>query len=271
MAAPAHLAWLVDTGKAFKTKEGRTVELWQLEHDADAAILSAWAKHFRDHYCDDALLDELIKGTGLTKNQFLIQRKFPDVKDPPGPSVRAGDFAEIVVADYIEYKLGYWCPRSRYDFKWNRNESAKGCDIIGFKFVKNGVTSANDELFVFESKAALSGKKAVLRLQDAVDDSHKDKVREAMTLSALKQRFIERGLKDDAGKVERFQDELDRPFKRISGAAALHDNNTFDATLTSDTVANNHFNAANLKLIVVTGEALMTLVNALYERAANEA
>jgi hypothetical protein len=87
----------------------------------------------------------------------------------------------------------------------------------------------------------------------------------------LKQRFIERGLKDDAGKVERFQDELDRPFKRISGAAALHDNNTFDATLTSDTVANNHFNAANLKLIVVTGEALMTLVNALYERAANEA
>ena len=30
----------------------------------------------------DALLDELIKGTGLTKNQFLIQRKFPDVKDP---------------------------------------------------------------------------------------------------------------------------------------------------------------------------------------------
>jgi hypothetical protein len=272
MAEPAHLVWLVNTGKSLKTVGGHTAELWELKHGNDPAVLSAWAKHFREHYCDDEMLKELVKGTGLTNSEFLTQRKFPDVKEPPGPSVRAGDFAEIIVADYIEYKLGYWCPRKlRYDFKFNRNESTKGCDIVGFKFVADGAENPKDELFVFESKAALSGKKAVARLQDAVDDSGKDEIREALTLSALKQRFLERGDEGPARKVERFQNEADRPFRRISGAAAVHDVNTFDPNITSDTTAAAHFNSKNLKLIVVAGLTLMTLVNALFERAANEA
>jgi hypothetical protein len=63
------------------------------------------------------MLELLVSGTGLTKAEYLIQRKFPDARNAPGPSIRAGDFAEILVADYVEYKLGYWCPRKlRYDF-----------------------------------------------------------------------------------------------------------------------------------------------------------
>lgn len=172
MAEPLHLAWLVNTGKTLKTADGHVVEVWELKHGNDPAVLSAWAN------CNDQMLKQLVSGTGLTNAGYLIQRKFPDAKDPPGPSVRAGDFAEIIVADFIEYKLGYWCPRQlRYDFKFNRNESTKGCDVVGFKFVKDGAENPQDELFVFESKAALSGKVAVKRLQDAVDDSNKDKLR----------------------------------------------------------------------------------------------
>ena len=272
MAEPPHLAWLVNTGQTLKTADGHVVEVWELKPGNDPAVLSAWAKHFRVHYCDDQMLKQLVNGTGLTNAEYLIQRKFPDAKDPPGPSVRAGDFAEIIVADFIEYKLGYWCPRQlRYDSKFDRNESTKGCDFVGFKFVKDGAENPQDELFVFESKAALSGKVAVKRLQDAVDDSNKDKLREALTLNALKQRFLERGEKNPAAKVERFQNEADRPFTRISGAAAVHDEETFDPDLTRQTTTNSHFNSANLKLIVVTGLTLMTLVHALYERAANEA
>jgi hypothetical protein len=272
MPTPAHLAWLVDTGKRLSTADGREIEIWELQHTDDAAVLSEWAKHFRQHYCDDEMLDKLAKGTGKTRAEYLVDLKFPDGKVAPGPSIRAGDFAEIVVADYVEYKLGYWCPRHlRYDFKWNRNESTKGCDVMGFRFVDDGAVSPNDELFLFESKAKLTGNEATNRLQDAVDDSAKDRLREAMTLNALKQRYLERNEDEAAQNIERFQDEADRPFKRISGAAAVINDNLLDETLIQSTKTTEHFNAGNLMLIVITGATLMNLVHALYERAANEA
>lgn len=272
MPTPAHLAWLVDTGKRLHTGEGHEIEIWELQHTDDAAVLSEWAKHFRQHYCDDELLDTLRQGTGKSRAEYLVDLKFPDEKNAPGPSIRAGDFSEIIVADYIEYKLGFWCPRQlRYDFKWNRNESAKGCDVMGFRFVADGAPNPNDELFVFESKAKFSGNEPVNRLQDAVDDSAKDRLREAMTLNAFKQRYLERKEAEAAQKIERFQDEADRPFKRISGAAAVLSDHLFDENLIQTTTVAGHFNADNMKLVIVTGATLMGLVNALYGRAANEA
>ena len=157
-----------------------------------------------------------------------------------------------------------------YDSKFNRDESSKGCDVIGSKFIQDGAENPKDELFVFEAKAAASGKPKG-RLQDAFDDSHKDRFREATSLNALKQRFFERGEDGEAAMVARFQNEPDKPFKRISGAAAVHDTTTFDAQLTSAVKTATHFNAQNLKLIVVTGAGIMALVHALYDRAANEA
>jgi hypothetical protein len=269
---PAHLDWLVDTGERLKTADGVEIEVWELQYGADAGTLSAWAKHFREHYCDDEMLTKLVAGTGETHKDYLLNKKFPDEKKPPGPSIRSGDFAEILVADYIEYKLGYWCPRQlRYDQKWNRNESTKGCDVLGFKFVNDDSVNPNDELFVSESKSAMSGNTPVNRLQDAVTDSGKDALREATTLNALKQRFYERGEKAPALKVQRFQNMADRPFRRISGAAAVLNSSLYDGALLSQTTTVGHFNSANLKLIVIRGETLMKLVNALFARAADEA
>jgi hypothetical protein len=272
MPTPAHLDWLVDSGERLTSADGVEIEVWVLQYGDDPDVLSAWAKHFREHYCDDEMLKKLIAGTGKTASEFLVETKFPDEKKAPGPSIRSGDFAEILVADYIEYKLGYWCPRQlRYDHKWSRNESTKGCDVLGFQFVKEGGADPNDELFVFESKATMSGNTPVNRLQDAVTDSGKDALREATTLNALKQRFLERGENAPALKIQRFQDMADRPFKRISGAAAVLNLPLYDGALISKTHTAGHFNAANLKLIIIRGETLMTLVNALYARAANEA
>src|SRR5271155_4313062 len=207
--SPPHVEWLQDTGERVRTTDRRVVEIWELRHVEDQAILSAWAAHFRNHYCSDADLPDFVAGTGMTAAEYLVSIKFPDARTAPGPSVRAGDFAEILVADFIEFVLGYWCPRElRYQDRWNRNDSTKGCDVVGFKFASETTHDPDDELFIFEAKAAMSATNQN-RLQDAVDDSAKDKVREAMTLNAIKQRFLERHDRSSALRVQRFQNMAD--------------------------------------------------------------
>jgi hypothetical protein len=116
----------------------------------------------------------------------------------------------------------------------------------------------------------LTGTKAN-RLQDAITDSVKDHLREAMTLNALKQRMLVRGQQEEADKVKRFQNEPARPFKRFNGAAAILDDKVFAATDLTAAIASGHPNIDRLRLIVIRGPSLMELVHSLYERAADEA
>jgi hypothetical protein len=269
--APDHISWLTDTGKRQATACGREIEIWSLDHEEDDAILSAWARHFRQHYISDEDLPTMVDGTELDPAEYLRTIVFPDRTATPGPSLRSGDFGEILVADYIEFVLGYWCPRElRYQDRWNRQDSTKGCDVIGFKFASDHPTHRDDELFLFESKSGLS-KSAANRLQVAIDDSIKDRLREGMTLNALKRRMLIKGDVDQADRVKRFQNQAARPFRRINGAAAILDDLVFAETDLAATDASSHPNSANLRLIVIRGPSLMTLVHALYERAADEA
>jgi hypothetical protein len=209
--------------------------------------------------------------TPHSRAEYLVQIKFPDAHDPPGPSIRSGDFGEILIADYLEFVLGYWVPRSRYVDKAIRNESTKGCDIIGFRFFDETNESPRDILAIFEAKAQLSGKKADPRLQDAVNGSAIDHRRKAESLNAMKQRFIDIKDSDSAMRVERFQNPEDKPYREFFGAAALFSTNLFDQTLIQATSTQNHPNQRNLKLVVIYGQNLMKLVHELYERAAYEA
>lgn len=270
-AVPTHVSWLVDTGQRLKTACGQDVIVLKLDHTADAGILSSWAAHLRKHYCLDEMLPALVDGTGYTNQEYLLNIKFPDASDPPGPSIRSGDFAEIIVADYIEFVLNFWCPREiRYSNKISRNESSKGCDVIGFKFASDSSFDQDDELFIFEAKAKLTGKPGD-RLQDAINDSIKDAVREGMSLNAIKQKFIELERFDESRRVQRFQNYVDRPFRRLNGAAAIYSTEAYDETLIQKSTAVAHQNKPNLVLLVVHGDLLMDLVHALYETAANEA
>lgn len=244
--------------------------MWAFDHATDQALLSAWATHFRQQYIDDAQLPAMVAGTGMSHPQYVRDVLFPDGKAAPGPSTRSGDFAEILVADYLEFVLGYWCPRDRYKGRFNRNDSTKGADIIGFRFAAKSDTSPNDELFVVEAKSGMTATPAN-RLQDAVVDSLKDALREAMTLNALKQRMLDRGEMASVNVVQRFQNEADHPFVRFNGAAAVLDDKVLAMTDLSAVDAAAHGNAKRLRLIVIQGAAMMDLVHALYERAANEA
>ena len=269
--AAEHLQWLVDTGKKLKTTDGRTIEVWELKHAKDDAILSSWAKHFRQQYCSDNDIDLLIAGTNLSRASYLNTIKFPDASTAPGPSIRAGDFAEILVADYLEFRLNYWVPRTRYAEKTIRNESTKGCDIIGFKFVEKGKDPKQDALSIYESKAEFSGRGPSFRLQDAINDSTKDPTRKPESLNAIKQRFISQNRLKEAKKIERFQDPVARPYQEHYGAVAVITTPRVDESAIEQTNATNHPASAGLAILVIHGNDMMTLVHELYQRAADEA
>ncbi len=185
-----HLEWLVDTGEVLTTQCGRKAKVYSFNHDmTDEEVMSAWAKHFRNHYCDDSQID-ILKAPGQSNSEYLLEMKFPSRTQAPGPSIRAGDFAEILVADYLTYLCGYNVPRTRYDRKGVPNESTKGSDVLAFK--QDAVNSRKDELLVYEVKAKLSAGPRPM-LQVAIDDSKKDPVRVAESLNGIKQRMMDRG------------------------------------------------------------------------------
>ena len=265
-----HIDWFQDTGKRLTTSDGKPIEIWEFQHKNDPTILSAWAKHFRNHYCLDSEIDDLRSGTGYTRAEYLCELKFPDERVKPGPSIRSGDFGEVLVADYLEYLLEFWVPRTRYGNKTIRNESTKGCDIIGIKEVSTGKDNKDDTLAIFEVKAQLAGQNANPRLQDAVDGSAKDKTRRGESLNAIKQRLYDKNERELARKIERFQNPVDRPYKELYGAAAVFSEHVYDESLIASTTTEDHPNSIALRLIVIYGKDLMQLVHDLYRRAADE-
>jgi hypothetical protein len=150
---------------------------------------------------------------GLSRKEYLESIKFPDATTAPGPSTRAGDFAEILVADFLEFIEEYHVPSrtTRYSNKIKRNESSKGNDVIALRLVDFPNVNLKDELAIFEAKAKFTGRTATERLQDAIDGSVKDKLRLAESLNAMKQRFIDCGSMDEAKMIDRFQKEAVRP------------------------------------------------------------
>jgi hypothetical protein len=267
----SHLKWLVDTGERVETADGRSVEIWEFRHEKDTAILAAWAKHFRNHYCLDIDIDSLRTGYGYSRSEYLNQIKFPDPILAPGPSIRAGDFGEILVADFVEYVLHYWVPRTRYSDKTVRNESIKGCDIVGFKFRRDGSEDKADSIAIFEAKTQFSGTVPNPRLQDAIDGSAKDELRRGESLNAIKQRLLDKQKPEEAKRIDMFQNPVDKPYKEIYGAVALLSTGVFDIKTISEASGASHPHPSYLSLLVIRGEDMMAVVHELYKRAADEA
>lgn len=276
-----HTEWLIDTGERLKTADGKDVEVWEFQYQDDEDILSAWAKHFRNHYCLDTEID-FLRGKQSRKD-YLNSIKFPSSTSKLGPSIRAGDFGEILVADYLQWCLGFWVPRVRWSSKVVRDESPKGSDVIGFRFHKeDGVMSSKDILSVFETKTKFS-RSEKNRLQDAINDSAKDHLRIDESLNFIKQKLLERRELEQAQRVERFQNPVDLPYKESYGAAALISDEYFDLNIVIEADCKKipksakskefvpHPNRKNLVLIIIKGPAMMELVHELYRRAADEA
>lgn len=270
MNLPAYLHYLKQV-EPLTLSRGGICEVWEFSVPNDAACLSEWASRFRQTYCPDSDIDLLREGTGKSRAEYLLELVFPDKNAPPGPAVRSGDFAELLVSDYVEFVLGYWVPRGKYAEKGSRDESVKGVDIVGFQCSDPGQPKPTDEMLAFEAKAQLSGGKYKDRLQVAVNDSGKDYLRAGETLAAMKRRMHIVGEHASMSMVQRFQNAVDRPYRLLSGAAAILSDMAFDTDSLKETTIVGHNNAGNLKLIAIKGEDLMTLAHTLYQRAADEA
>ena len=262
---PPHIDWIVQE-KQVVTSEGKEIVVYELIIQDDERILNLWAKHLREHYCADSEIDLLREGFGLERSEYLNTIKFPDGRVRPGPSVRSGDFTEILVADYVQYVLNYIVPRTRYDRKVNRNSSTMGSDLIGYKCGKK--ISKNDELIVFEVKASSSEvpPSAKARLQTAIDDSNKDVVRLAETLNAVAQRLVDRQDFEEVKRVQRFQNSSDNPYQKIYAAAAVHSNMSYSEDLLK-TITTQHHVDPDLNLIVIHSDKLMGFIHEMYRRA----
>ncbi|MFM2579818.1 Hachiman antiphage defense system protein HamA [Vibrio fortis] len=262
-----HLQWLEETGEVITTKCGKQAKVFTFTCDIEnEEVMSAWAKHLRNHYCSDSQI-EFLKAPGQSNKDYLLTMKFPSASVAPGPSIRAGDFAEILVADYLTFLCGFCVPRTRYDRKGVPNESTKGSDVLAFK--QDPENPRKDELLVYEVKAKLSpGHKSMLQV--AIDDSKKDEFRIPESLNGIKQRMLDRQDMPGVALVSRFQDSVASPYKRKFGAAAVCTDLAYDTTVMSDADTEEHPNKESLELIAIKGQNLMDLAHKLYERAANE-
>ncbi|MBD8631438.1 DUF1837 domain-containing protein [Oxalobacteraceae sp. CFBP 8755] len=271
MNQPVYLAHLAATGQSLNTSDGRDIPVMELTVPTDPACLSDWAKRFRQNYCLDAEIEELLFGTGLSRAEYLIRYAFPDESVKPGPSIRSGDFAELLLTDYVEFVLGYRVLRDKYGAKESRDESAKGVDIIGLRQLSPGVSDPCDELLTYEVKGQLSGGKYTERLQKAIDDSAKDYFRTGTSLNAAKKRFIKEHKTADALEISRFQNPNDNPYRIRCGAAAVLSDDSYCETSIGATKSVHHVDPKNLELLVIKGTSLMALAHSIYKLAADEA
>lgn len=246
------------------TYEGKNIDIYELYISKDEEILDEWARHFRKQYCDDDMVDILVEGTGMSKQEWLLANKFPSDKIAPGPSTRAGDFGELLIADYIEYIHSYYVPRTKYSNKINPNTSPQGSDVVGLKMGEK--ENINDELYVIEVKTRASKcKENQNRLQNAIDDSSKDIERLAFSLSAMRQRLIELNKEDESKIVQRFQNGVDRPFKTKYGATAIYTTEMLDIEKIKEIRIPEGNNSMSLFIIHI--DNLMNFIHELYRRA----
>lgn len=265
-----HAQWLSFTDECLTIHTGELVPVFEFAYDiTDEEIMTQWAKHFRNHYCRDKEI-EYLKPPSMVNSEYLLTLKFPNRTSSPGPSIRSGDFAEILVADFLEYLCKYYVPRTRYDRKTIQNESTKGSDVIGFKSTGSDPTT-RDELIIYEVKARLTENNAAATLQTAVDDSKKDETRLAESLNGIKQRLFDRKDFNGVEVISRFQLNVEHPYVTKFGAAAVVTESSYCEATLSSTSSEEHPNKAQLEMLVIKGPKLMELVHQLYERAANEA
>ncbi len=268
---PLYLAGLIPTGNSIQTTDGLTIDIWRLEPSRDQVTLSGWGKHFREVYSDPSITESLMEGTQYSsRSEFYAALVFPD-RTELGPATRSGDFGEILVSDYLQYRLGYWVLKEKYSSKERKNQSMMGIDVVGLRADHWESPSQTDSLFTFEVKAKLTGTIDDARLEVALRDSAKDHLKLAGTLHAEKIRLLKAHRIDEAKRISRFQSPIDNPYLHQSGAAAVVLDQMLDVAALESLDASAHWNRQSLKLMVITGADLMNLVHSVFETAVNEA
>lgn len=252
---------------------GNEIQVYKLDNGLlDDSILSDWASGLRDYYVEECLLESLVKGTGLTKKEFLEKNIFPNPLDKLGASTMSGEFGEILVYDYINFVLNYYITRTRYLEKVNPNMPVSGSDVIGYQVKNIDNPSRTDHLIVAEVKTRSSKSKnknssCEETVENAIKDSIKDRVRIGESLNAEKRRLINRSRIEEARIVERFQNKTDNPFILDFFAVAVLDNELYSDQVVLDVVNRQHENIKSMNVLIILSKELKLFLRDLYRRA----
>ena len=215
---PKYINWIIkEDGVLFK--DGIPLSCYKIEYDiTNEDVLNEWAEHIRKHYILDKDLESSIKTLHQTKKEHLENYIIPQKNHSMGPQTISGEFAEILIYDFIEHILDYFSLRGRHWGKSTPEQSVTGSDVLGIKM--NDEPSENDELIIVEVKAKLSSCDYSV-LENAKKDSDKDSFRHSLSLNYLRLKYESKGYNDLAKKVARFQEPTSHKYKTIYGASGI--------------------------------------------------
>ena len=235
--------------KSIPYSSGKEIQVYKLNNELLAdSILNSWASGLRNNYVEEILLEPLIKGTGLTKQEFLEKNIFPSHQNSIGASTMSGEFGEILVYDYINFTLKHYVTRTRYLEKVNPDMPVSGSDVIGYQVKNIDKPSKTDHLIVAEVKtrSSKSGNKKSL---------------------CEKRRLFNRLRIEEAKIVERFQNKTDNPFIIDFFAVAVLDSDLYSDQVVLDVVNSQHENVKSTSILIIHSKELLLFLRDLYRRA----
>lgn len=259
--------------KELKTSAGENIKVYKLNKETlNDECLNEWALGLRSNYVEEQLIDSLIKGTGLTKKEYLETNIFPNPNNSLGAATMSGEFGEILVYDFINYVLTYYVTRTRYLEKINPDMPISGTDVIGCMINDINHPNIKDNLLVAEVKtrSSISGKKMRLEdnpLKSAILDSNKDKIRLAESLNAEKRRLMNRCRYQEAKIVERFQNKTDNPYNLKFLAVAVLDSFFYSEEFILNVINNLENEISNKNILIIHSVELKKFLRDLYMRA----
>ena len=133
---PLFTAWLEAEQCTFR--DGTKVYCWCLDWTCSDCVLDKWALHLRRHYISDNILEHRVMARQTTSDQYLPLRVVPDI-----PSIRSGDFAEILISDVLQYLYGLAVPRYKQCNRKDKNASEHGSDVIAYQLKNVNSTSTS--------------------------------------------------------------------------------------------------------------------------------
>lgn len=259
--------------KSIPYSSGKEIQVYKLNNELLAdSILNSWASGLRNNYVEESLLEPLIKGTGLTKQEFLEKNIFPNHQNKLGAITMSGEFGEILVYDFINFTLKHYVTRTRYLEKVNPDMPVSGSDVIGYKVKNINKPSKSDHLIVAEvktrsSKVGNKNRSCEKTVKDAIEHSIKDRVRIGESLNAEKRRLLNRSRNDEAKIVERFQNKTDNPFIIDFFAVAVLDIDLYSDQVVLDVVNSQNENVKSTSILIILSKELLIFLRDLYRRA----
>jgi len=223
-------------------------------------LISVLPVKFRKCYVNDSKLNRNIEKLYLDIED-IIKSYIPDKGN-----IMAGEFGEIL--SYFLMKEKYLPLRLNGPLKWrlktDRNRAIQYCDVVLFHKKHENHPNDDDLIVVVESKMKATNNRSYHPIQNAIDGSIDDSVRRlAITLSWLKDKYIQNSLQEKVEYINRFIQSTEYgEYRKHFKAIAVIDSELLDEELRK--VINLENFDQNHHLIIITFNGLKSIYQKVY-------